>query len=138
MTLPIGLEAPTSMTATSSTPHYDPVHRQVTWTGTVTPGAAEVVAFTSPISAGLTTCGQLTVTGQVRDGLAAVTPLQASVQVAVPDVTCDGRVDIADISEVTTRWGAVPGDGRYHPRYDLDGDDAIGVLDIIAVATRWQ
>ncbi len=139
LSLPTELEAPTSMTSTSSPiPVYDPLQHQVTWMGNVTPATVERVAFSSTISSGLSACGQVTVTGEVRDGLAAVTALEASVHLAVPDVDCNGRVDIVDVQQVTARWGTAQGGPGYHARYDLDGDNIIGVADVILVASHWH
>jgi len=39
---------------------------------------------------------------------------------------------------VAGRWSAGAGDPGYDPRADLDGDDRIGVLDILIAASRWQ
>lgn len=136
--LPTGLDAPTALGATSSSAVYDPALHQVSWSGMVAPGAAEVITFTSALAAGQQSCGAVTVSGRARDDLAALTLLQASVQRSVPDVNCDGDVDVVDIQLVAARWGAAQGDSLFHPRYDLDGDGAIGVLDITMTATRWQ
>ena len=74
----------------------------------------------------------------LRDDLAALTTLSAAVQPVVPDVDCDGDVDIADIQQVTARWGAAQGDPLYDPRYDLNGDNQIDLLDVVVVAETWQ
>jgi hypothetical protein len=117
---------------------YDPQSRQVRWNGVVTPGLVETVSWRSVLSPGLGACDHVTISGQARDGLAALTPLEASLQITAPDVDCDGDIDIVDIQHVTARWGAALGDPAYHQRYDLDGDDQIGVLDVIIVASHWQ
>ncbi len=135
--LPANLDAPTALGATSSSAVYDPALHRVTWSGAVAPGAAEVVTFTSALAAGQQSCGAAAVSGQVLDDLAAPALLSASMQVAAPDVDCDGDVDVADVQQVAARWGALVGDPAWHPRFDLDGDDQIGVLDIIVVASLW-
>lgn len=137
LTLPPQLGAPISLGATSSVAQYDPIGHQVLWSGVVTPTLAEAITFTSLAAETLTTCGQATVTGEVEDGLAARTPLAAALQLATPDVDCDGDVDIVDIQLVTAAWGAAQGDPLYHPRYDLDGDDQIGLPDVVIAAEAW-
>jgi hypothetical protein len=83
------------------------------------------VSFRSALLPDVAACSQAVVAGQARDGLAALTPLAVALQAVTPDVDCDGDVDIVDIQLVTAHWGAAQGDPAYHPRYDLDGDDAI-------------
>jgi len=38
---------------------------------------------------------------------------------------------------VASRWGTAQGDARYDPRYDLDSDGDIDIVDIMAVAIHW-
>jgi hypothetical protein len=45
---------------------------------------------------------------------------------AVPD----GIVDIQDVTAIATRWRQQAGDSGWDPRFDLDGDAAITVIDI--------
>ena len=101
-------------------------------------GQTQTLAFTSLISPALTACGQLVVDGNVEDEIGVITPLSAAVSLAVPDVNCSGDVDIADIQQVAARWPLPIGNPGYHPRYDLNADDVIDVLDIIAVANAWN
>jgi hypothetical protein len=137
LTLPAELGDPTALSATSSNAVYDPATRQVTWNGVVATGTSEAVTFSSVLVPDAAACSPATVVGQARDGLAALTALSAAVQPATPDVDCDGGVDVADIQQVTARWGAAQGDPAYHPRYDLDGDDQIGLLDVVIAAAAW-
>ena len=138
LTLPPELSAPTHLTATSSVAQYDPVGHQVLWRGTVDVATAEAISFTSVLSATLTACGQTTVTGVVRDDLAATTALAAAVNLAVPDVDCDGDIDVADIQQIAARWNTAAGDPFYHPRYDLNGDGIVDVQDLIRAAMHWR
>ncbi len=138
LTLPAELGDPTALSATSSNALYDPVSRQVTWNGVVTTGTTEVVSFSSAFVPDVAACSQATVAGQARDGLAAATALAVTVQAVTPDVDCDGAVDVADVQQVAARWGASLGNPPFDPRYDLDGDDRIGVLDLVIVAGHWQ
>jgi hypothetical protein len=138
LTLPAGLAEPSNLSATSSTATYDPLRREITWSGAVTTGVAEAVSFRSALLPDVAACSQAVVAGQARDGLAALTPLAVALQAVTPDVDCDGDVDIVDIQLVTAHWGAAQGDPAYHPRYDLDGDDAIDALDVVLVASSWQ
>ena len=117
---------------------YNPILRRLTWQGTVAPGAPLTLTFSSIVSPTRTACGQLSVTASLRDELAQLTPLTAAVNLAVPDVDCSGAVNILDIQRVAGGWGAAAGDPGYDPRADLDGDDAIGVLDIIIAASHWR
>ena len=138
LTLPAELGDPTALSATSSNAIYDPVSRQVTWNGVVTTGTNETVTFSSVLVPDAAACSPATVVGQARDDLAALTALSTTVQPAVPDVDCDNAVDIVDIQQVTARWGAAQGEPLYHPRYDLNGDNQIDLLDVVVVAETWQ
>lgn len=117
---------------------YDGQAHRLTWQGVVpaaTPGVT--LSFAGAVSPVLGACGQHDVAATVRDELGQETALAASTALAVPDVNCDGAVDIVDIQQVTARWGAAQGDPLYHPRYDLDGDDQIGLLDVVIAAAAW-
>ena len=139
MDLAAELSAPTAMTATNSTPTYDPALHQVRWQGEVAGNSSTFVSFDSTVSPDISTCTTLTVTGQFTDpGTQNMTPFSSTINVAVPDVDCNGRVDIVDIQLVAARWNTAPADPVYHPRYDLDGDHAIGVGDLIIVAEHWN
>jgi hypothetical protein len=54
---------------------------------------------------------------------------------ALPDYDFDGngKIDDADIEQVSSRWNAQAGDESYDPFYDLDDDGYIGILDIMPV-----
>ena len=139
LTLPSDLGAPTWMAAsTGATPTYDPGVRQVLWTGDVAIGGNETVAFRSIVSSALTACGTLTVTGEVVDTLGVLTPLDVVVNLAVPDVNCTGSVNVVDIQLVAGRWGATLGQAEYLYEYDLNGNDAIDVNDIVIAANHWN
>jgi hypothetical protein len=53
-------------------------------------------------------------------------------------VDCSGSVTVADIQQVSARWGAPAGDPLYHPRYDLNADAVLDVLDITIAAQAWN
>ncbi|MBC8255426.1 MAG: hypothetical protein H8E35_15560, partial [Ardenticatenia bacterium] len=53
------------------------------------------------------------------------------------DLDYNGRVDVADIMEVASRWRCRSGDDCYHERYDFDKDDDIDVVDIMLVVVHW-
>lgn len=53
------------------------------------------------------------------------------------DANEDGQVDIFDLQEVASWWGARDGDGDYAPRLDIDEDGEIDVADVMLVARRW-
>ena len=133
VTLPTDLVSVTSPNLT-----YDPPAHRLTWQGPVPVGAPVVLTFNGVVSPARKLCGQLPVAAVLRDELGRATPLAKSVSLAVPDVDCDGGVDVADVQQVAAHWGTAQGNPGYHPRYDLDGDDLIGVLDIVIDATRWQ
>ena len=63
---------------------------------------------------------------------------QVGPTVAVPDVDCNGVVNVVDIQLVAARWNTSSGNPLFHARYDLNGDNAIDVADIVVVAGRWQ
>jgi hypothetical protein len=137
MTLPLELGAPTWLAASSGILTYDPGSHAILWNGDVPPGAPTTVAFRSLISPALTACGLLTVDAVVSYNGDA-TPQASTVALAVPDVDCSGSVTVADIQQTAARWGALLGDGLYHPRYDLNADDAMDVLDISLAAEAWN
>jgi uncharacterized repeat protein (TIGR01451 family) len=117
---------------------YDPAAHRLVWQGPV--GLTEPVAlsFSGAITPTHTACGPIEVLAMLRDELGQVTPLAAPVQPAVPDVDCDGDVDVVDVQAVAALWGEVAGSPAFDPRYDLDGDDLITVQDIIIAAGLWQ
>ncbi|MCB0198584.1 MAG: hypothetical protein KDI03_00810 [Anaerolineae bacterium] len=139
LTLPSELGEPTWMAAsTGSTPVYDAGARQVLWSGDITIGSDETVSFSSIVSPTLTACGTFTVTGEVTDTLGVLTPLDVAVNLAVPDVNCTGSVNVVDVQLVAGRWGATLGQPEYLYEYDLNGNDAIDVNDIIIAANHWE
>jgi len=137
MTLPLELGAPSWLAASSGVLSYDAGSHAIAWSGDVPPGAPTTVAFRSVIAPGLTACGVLTVDAAIRYG-GVTTPQTSMVALAVPDVDCNGAVTVADIQQTAARWGSLAGDGLYHPRYDLNADDAIDVLDLSLAAEAWN
>ena len=133
VTLPTDL-----ISVTSPSLIYDPPAHRLTWQGPVPVRAPVVLTFNGVVSPARKLCGQLPVVAVLRDELSQTTALAKSVDLAVPDVDCDGGVDVADVQHVAAHWGATQGNLGYDPRYDLDGDDAIGVLDLVRVATQWN
>ena len=101
VTLPTDLVSVTSPNLT-----YDPPAHRLTWQGPVQVGAPVVLTFSGVVSPARNLCGQLPVTANVRDELGQATPLAKSVSLAVPDVDCDGGVDVADVQHVR-RTGAL-------------------------------
>ncbi|MER2597999.1 MAG: C25 family cysteine peptidase [Caldilineales bacterium] len=139
LSLPAELLDPTALTASSSTPVYDNANRTVMWSGAVPGEGTAYATYTSAITAGTPGCTAITLTGSVTDDLMISSAMNTAIVHAVtPDVDCDGDVDVVDIQWVTARWGSAAGDTLYHQRYDLDGDDQIGLLDVVAAATAWQ
>ncbi|MEZ4768815.1 MAG: hypothetical protein R2844_10380 [Caldilineales bacterium] len=53
-----------------------------------------------------------------------------------PD-SCDGVVDTLDIQAVALAWQSIPGQPAYDPRYDVDGDQVITVVDVQTFAAQW-
>jgi hypothetical protein len=141
MTLPAGLGAPTWLYASNSSLVYDPQAHRVTWTGDAPAGSPTTLAWSSVISPTLTVCGDLLVDAAVAYN-GRVTPQSATITLAVPDVDCDGTdvgiVTVGDIQQVAARWEALAGDPLYHPRYDLNADDVIDVLDLAIAAQAWN
>lgn len=137
-TLPAGLAAPLWLTATAPTAFYDDASRQVRWQGPVAPASPVTVSFSSVISSTLSACGAISLPADLTDAWGNTLGRAAAINLAVPDVNCDGVVNIIDVQSVALRFGALPGDPWYDPHYDLDADGVIGVLDITLVASRWQ
>jgi hypothetical protein len=137
MTLPVELGAPTWLSASAGLPVYDPVNHRITWTDDAPAGGPTTVAFSSLISPSLATGGELVVAGLVTYN-AVTTPQTMTITLVIPDVNLSGSVTVSDIQQVTARWGAPAGDPLYHPRYDLNADDVIDVLDITIAAQAWE
>ncbi len=53
------------------------------------------------------------------------------------DITCDRRVDIADIQICAAAWQRSPGQPGYDERCRLDADSDIDVVDIAQIARDW-
>jgi hypothetical protein len=53
------------------------------------------------------------------------------------DLDVNGRVNVADIMMVASRWRCQRGDSCYHERYDLDKDGDIDIVDIMLVVKHW-
>ncbi len=53
------------------------------------------------------------------------------------DLDVNGRVNVADIMLVASKWRCRLGDDCYQERYDLDKDGDITVVDIMKVAAHW-
>ena len=53
------------------------------------------------------------------------------------DLDCDCDVDVADIMEVAGRWRMTDDEPDWDPRYDLNHDGIITVVDIMLVAAHW-
>ncbi len=135
MTLPAELGAPTRLSTSSLL--YDPLAHRLTWSGDAPAGAPTTLAFSSTISPSLAACGILAVDAIVFYN-GSNTPQTTVVNLVTPDVNCSGSVTVADIQQVAARWGSQAGDAIYHPRFDLNADDVIDILDITAAAQRWD
>ena len=57
--------------------------------------------------------------------------------VLLGDFDPNGRVDVADIMEVASRWRMTDEDTDWDPRYDLNSDGIITVVDIMLVVVHW-
>lgn len=53
------------------------------------------------------------------------------------DYSNEGRVDIADMMQVASRWNSQVGDGRYIGRFDSDQDGDIDIQDIQRLTATW-
>jgi len=137
MTLPAEFSAPTWLAASAGSPVYNPGSHTITWNGDVPAGSPTTLAFRSVISSSLTLSATLPVSATVTYR-GSTTSQAIAVGLAVPDVNGSGAVTVADIQEVAARWVSLAGSGSYHPRYDLNADDAIDVLDIIIAAEAWN
>jgi hypothetical protein len=138
MTLPMELGEPTWLSASSGDPLYDPSLHQITWNGEVAFGLPETVSFSSVVSSTVTACTAAVVDAAVMDSQGTMTSMSATINVTVPDCNCTGGVNIVDVQEIAGRWNSTPLDPTYHPRFDLNGDDQITVLDLIISAQAWE
>lgn len=55
----------------------------------------------------------------------------------VAPAACDGQVDALDIQAVAAAWQLEAGQPGYDPRFDLDGNELITVVDIQRFAAQW-
>lgn len=55
----------------------------------------------------------------------------------VAPVACDGVVDAMDIQAVALAWQSTAGQPAYDPRYDVDGDQTITIVDVQTFAAQW-
>jgi dienelactone hydrolase len=55
----------------------------------------------------------------------------------VAPTACDGQVDAQDIQAAALAWQSQPGDPRYDPRLDVDGDQVITIVDVQRFAAEW-
>lgn len=55
----------------------------------------------------------------------------------VAPTTCDGQVDALDIQAVAAAWQSEVGQPGYDPRFDVDGDERITVVDVQTFAAQW-
>lgn len=55
----------------------------------------------------------------------------------VAPAACDGRVDALDLQVVAGAWQSQPGDPRYDPRFDVDGNQIVTIVDIQRFAVAW-
>ena len=53
------------------------------------------------------------------------------------DFNRDGVVDVADIQQVASRWRMTDEDPHWDPRYDLDDNGIITIVDIMLVVAVW-
>jgi len=53
------------------------------------------------------------------------------------DFDCNCRIDIRDVMAVVVRWGSVEGDPDWDPRFDLNGDGRVNIVDVQVVAGLW-
>lgn len=138
LTLPSALGDPIALGGSLTPPAFDPLTRRVTWDGPVYFQQPVSLTVSSVVTPALTSCAQVVLPGDVRDGAGGAHPVSASIDLAVPDVDCSGLVNIIDVQTVAGHFSQVAGDPNYHPRYDLDGNDVIGVTDVILAAQSWQ
>jgi len=87
---------------------------------------------------------QITVKANYEGGTDTV---GTSICTLVGDFDGNGRVDVADIMEVASRWRTSchnrdpdnnPDTPNYESRYDRDGDCDIDIVDIMKVAAHWR
>jgi dienelactone hydrolase len=55
----------------------------------------------------------------------------------VAPTDCDGQVDAMDIQAVAAAWQLEAGQPGYDPRFDMDGDQTITIVDVQTIAAQW-
>jgi dienelactone hydrolase len=55
----------------------------------------------------------------------------------VAPAACDGQVSTLDIQAVALAWQSSAGQPGFDPRFDVDGDDTITILDVQEFAAQW-
>jgi uncharacterized repeat protein (TIGR01451 family) len=99
-----------------------------------------VITVTGVLSGSLST-GPFTNTAAIGSGAESAAGNNAAAAALCvtlrQDMDRDCDVDTADIMQVIFRWRCSSGDAGYGPRYDLDGDGVITVIDIMLVVGQW-
>lgn len=54
------------------------------------------------------------------------------------DLNGDGVIDLTDLQAVIARWGQRDGDSGWDPRFDLDRDGDVDMIDVMRVAGAWE
>lgn len=67
---------------------------------------------------------------EIIKAVVAALASKAGIVCVYADVTCDGVIDLADLSELAGHWRLVQGEDGYADRFDLNNDQQVNVIDL--------
>ena len=100
---------------------------------TLAPGASQTITVTYQPTASGAAQGTLTITHNAGSGSTTVTGNGIG-SCFFADLTCDGVVDISDLTAIAQRWNSKAGDVNYDAQYDLDNNGEIDIFDVQLIA----
>lgn len=71
-------------------------------------------------------------------GIASATTLTVTSCPLVYDFNANGRIDIIDISQASTRWREGAGSINYNGQFDTNTDGLINIIDIQTISNSWN
>jgi hypothetical protein len=65
------------------------------------------------------------------------TPDRGAYERPCPDFTPPAGVEVSDLTAIAAAWDQPPSTPTWDPRFDLDTDDDVDIIDIMLVTARW-